>query len=82
MFNLLAVIGIAGAIAPMPALDAQVLYRDWPVMMGMMLLLALTAYGFRGEGRITRLEGLVLLLSYAAYNAYLVISVTGAAALP
>lgn len=82
MFNLLAVVGIAGTIAPMPALDAQVLYRDWPVMMGMMLLLALTAYGFRGEGRINRLEGLVLLVSYAAYNAYLVISLTGDTALP
>jgi cation:H+ antiporter len=36
------------------------------------------AYGFRGEGRINRVEGLLLLASYVAYNAYLVTSLTGA----
>ena len=45
----------------------------------MTLALFLTAYGFRGEGRINRLEGLLLLASYLAYNGYLVISVTGVA---
>src|SRR5690606_7465395 len=30
MFNLLAVVGIAGVIAPMPLLPAEILGRDWP----------------------------------------------------
>jgi cation:H+ antiporter len=77
MFNLLAVIGIAGVIAPMPALAPEVLTRDWPVMMAMTALLFVTAYGFRGPGRINRLEGALLLSAYVAYNTWLVLSVTG-----
>ena len=78
MFNLLAVIGIAGAIAPMQSIAAEVLSRDWPTMMAMTIALFMMAYGFRGEGRINRVEGLLLLASYVAYNAYLVTSLTGA----
>ena len=77
MFNLLAVIGIAGVIAPMQSVAAEVLSRDWPTMMVMTIALFVMAYGFRGEGRINRVEGLLLLTSYVAYNAYLVISLTG-----
>lgn len=77
MFNLLAVIGIAGVIAPMQSVAAEVLSRDWPTMMAMTIALFVMAYGFRGEGRINRVEGLLLLTSYGAYNAYLVISLTG-----
>lgn len=75
MFNLLAVIGIAGIIAPMPSIDAAVLTRDWPTMMGLSVVLFVMAYGFGGEGKITRLEGSVLLLAFVAYNSYLVFSV-------
>jgi len=75
MFNLLAVIGIAGIIAPMPLIDAAVLTRDWPTMMGLSVVLFAMAYGFGGEGKITRLEGSVLLLAFVAYNSYLVFSV-------
>ena len=76
MFNLLAVIGIAGTIAPMPTMAAEVMARDWPTMMILMGALFVMAYGFGREGRINRLEGGLLLAAYAAYNAYLVISVT------
>ena len=78
MFNLLAVIGIAGVIAPMQSIAAEVLSRDWPTMMAMTIALFVTAYGFRGQGRINRVEGLLLLASYVAYNAYLVTSLTAA----
>lgn len=78
MFNLLAVVGIAGIIAPMETVAAGVLSRDWPVMMAMTAALFVMAYGFRGEGRINRFEGSLLLLAYVAYNAWLVITVTGA----
>jgi cation:H+ antiporter len=77
MFNLLAVVGIAGVIAPMPTLAPELLTRDWPVMMAMTGLLFVTAYGFRGPGRINRLEGALLLSTYVAYTAWLVLSVTG-----
>jgi cation:H+ antiporter len=77
MFNLLAVVGIAGLIAPMESLDTGVLYRDWPVMIGMTAGLFVVAFGFRGQGRITRVDGMLLLLSYIAYNTWLVITVTG-----
>ncbi|MBI1425722.1 MAG: calcium/sodium antiporter [Gammaproteobacteria bacterium] len=74
MFNLLAVVGIAGVIAPMEHVAAGVLSRDWPVMMAMTAGLFVMAYGFRGEGCINRFEGSLLLL---AYNAWLVMTVTG-----
>ena len=73
MFNTLAVVGIAAAIHPLQV-DPAVLYRDWPVMTGMTLLLYLMAYRFRDHGRIDRLEGAVLLAGYIGYNAYLVLT--------
>lgn len=75
MFNLLAVVGIAGTIAPMPAISADVLARDWPVMMALNIGLFLMAYGFRDGGRISRREGALLLFAYTLYNTYLVITV-------
>ncbi|HCL38313.1 MULTISPECIES: calcium/sodium antiporter [Marinobacter] len=77
MFNLLAVVGIAGVIAPMPHITSEVMTRDWPVMMAMTVGLFVMAYGFRGEGRINRIEGSLLLMAFAAYNTWLVISVVG-----
>lgn len=77
MFNLLAVVGIAGVIAPMPHIVPEVMTRDWPVMMAMIAGLFVMAYGFRGEGRINRMEGSLLLIAFAAYNTWLVASVMG-----
>jgi cation:H+ antiporter len=74
MFNLLAVVGIATVIEPSPLLASEVLYRDWPTMMLMMGAMFVMAYGFRGPGRINRLEGGVLLASYFAYNTLLVMT--------
>ncbi|WP_338074225.1 calcium/sodium antiporter [Halochromatium glycolicum] len=75
MFNLLAVVGIAGVIMPMPTLAPAILTRDWPVMMGLIAALFVMAYGFRGQGRINRLEGALLVLAFVAYNTWLVASV-------
>ena len=72
MFNLLAVVGIAGVIAPMPSMAPEVLTRDWPVMMALFAALFVMGYGLRGQGRINRLEGALLLVAFAAYNAWLV----------
>jgi cation:H+ antiporter len=71
MFNLLAVIGIAGLISPMPVIEPAVLYRDWLSMVALIVMLLFTALGFGKQGRINRIEGAMLLIVFAAYNTYL-----------
>ncbi len=66
MFNLLAVLGLPGLIAP-HALDPELLTRDFPWMFGLSIALLVFAYGFRGQGRINRWEGLLLLGGYFTY---------------
>ncbi|MEC7377704.1 MAG: calcium/sodium antiporter [Pseudomonadota bacterium] len=70
LFNTLAVVGIAGMIAPM-TVAPEVLTRDLPVMAALTLALFVLGYGFRGPGRITRFEGGALLLAFVAYTVYL-----------
>jgi cation:H+ antiporter len=74
LFNTLAVVGIAGVLHPM-ALGPEVFYRDMLVMAALTLSLFVIGYGFRGPGRIHRIEGAVLLASYVGYTAYLVSTV-------
>jgi cation:H+ antiporter len=70
-FNTLAVIGVAGLVRPAPV-DPVVLFRDFPVMVGLSLALFVMAYGFGGRpGRINRVEGALLLAAFAAYLALL-----------
>ncbi len=71
LFNTLAVVGIAGAICPM-TVGPEVFSRDILVMAVLTVSLFVFGYGFRGTGRINRLEGGMLLASYVAYTAYLV----------
>lgn len=71
LFNTLAVVGIAAGIHPL-AVESAVLTRDMLTVALMTLALFLFCYGFRGPGRITRLEGGLLILGYVAYNAVLV----------
>ena len=73
LFNTLAVVGIAGAITPVPA-EPAVFYRDWVVMTVLTVALFLMGYGFRGvgTGRINRIEGAILLSIYLGYTGYLV----------
>ncbi len=66
MFNLLGVLGIPGIMTG-AILEPSVLDRDYPVMMVLSVLLFIFAYGFRGKGKINRLEGSLLLLCYIAY---------------
>lgn len=74
LFNTLAVVGIAGAIHPM-AVGPEVFSRDILVMAALTLSLFVFGYGFRGPGRINRIEGAVLLACYVGYTAYLVSTV-------
>ena len=78
MFNILAVIGIATVIAPMNNIPFEVLQRDWIVMLALTIELLVMAYGFKGkDGKITRLEGTILIICYVAYNTYLGMTLTG-----
>lgn len=78
MFNLLAVIGIATVIAPMNNIPVEVLQRDWIIMLVLTVALLLMAYGFKNkEGKITRVEGAILVVCYVAYNSYLGMTLTG-----
>lgn len=74
LFNTLTVVGIAGTIHPL-AFDQAVISRDMMVMAVLTVSLFLFGYGFRGPGRINRIEGFVLLACYLGYTTYLVVSV-------
>ncbi len=76
LFNTLAVVGIAGIIHPM-TVGPEVFSRDMLVMSALTISLFVIGYGFRGPGRINRVEGMVLLACYVGYTAFLVRSVFG-----
>ncbi len=66
MFNLLVVLGIPGLISP-HIIDPAILSRDFFFMIGLSIALFIMAYGFKGEGRINRFEGSLLIGGYTAY---------------
>jgi len=76
-FNTLAVLGLPAVIRP-GEVPADVLTRDLPVM-GVMTLLLLPVLAHRGgqAGRISRIEGLVLLACFVGYQGYLIAGLYG-----
>ena len=70
LFNTLAVVGIAAGINPL-TVESEVLTRDWALMLALTIGLLVMAIGIKGPGRITRLEGAVLLGIYFSYTGYL-----------
>lgn len=73
LFNTLAVVGIAAGIAPLDV-EPAVLSRDWSLMMGLTLLLLVMCLGRKGQGRINRVEGGILLCIFVAYTGWLLTS--------
>jgi cation:H+ antiporter len=67
IFNILAVMAMPGLIAP-GAIDADAAQRDVYVMLGLNFLLILLSFNFRGVRRINRLEGLLLISCFIAYQ--------------
>ncbi|MFW5443316.1 MAG: calcium/sodium antiporter [Methylococcaceae bacterium] len=67
MYNLLAVYSLPGLIAPGPVAET-VLYRDFPVMLGLTGVLFILGYGLSKSGQINRWEGIGLLLAYCSYQ--------------
>lgn len=69
MFNMLAVIGIPGMIHA-TTFDNAVLTRDFPVMIGLSLLMGWMIF-IRGAGKFDRFEGSALFLGFIAYQYWL-----------
>lgn len=77
LFNTLAVVGIAAGIRPLEV-GREIFERDMLVMAVLTLSLFLFGYRFRGtERRISRIGGALLLASYIAYTAWLLVSTFG-----
>jgi cation:H+ antiporter len=72
MFNLLGVLAFPGLIRP-GEVGPAVLTRDFPVMLGVTILLWLKARGFYKKSELTRFNGATLVLIYVGYVAWLFI---------
>ncbi len=75
IFNLLAVLPVPGLIAP-GALDDSVIERDYPVMLGLTLLLTIVAIISKQPKQIGRVAGVIMLASYGLYGIWLYIQNT------
>ena len=71
IFNLLAVIGIAATIQP-AALAPSVLSLHIFVMVAFTLVLFAMTYDYDGKAKLSRMEGIALLIAYVAYESYVV----------
>lgn len=72
VFNLLAVLGISAIIHPIP-ISRFVLFRDYGVMLAFTFALTAMAYGFKGPGKVNRIEGALLLIAFIFYIGYLIV---------
>ena len=71
ILNILAVLAVPGLLGG-ATIDAVSLWRDCGMMLALMLMLALFAYGINSQAVITRFEGAVFLLFWIGYNTVLV----------
>ncbi|QBJ61923.1 calcium/sodium antiporter [Pseudoalteromonas sp. DL-6] len=70
IFNILAVLPLAGLINP-SVIDASVANRDVIIMIGATLALIAMSLNFRGQRRINRLEGGLLIVAFMIYQGYI-----------
>ncbi len=75
IFNLLAVIGTAGVIAP-TVINADVMTRDVPIMFAITILMVILICPWRDNKTLTRIGGIILLACYLSYLGYLVFQTT------
>ncbi len=74
MYNLLAVLPMPGLIAP-GNFSPEIMSRDMPIMIGLTLMMFIMSYGFSKNGRINRLEGLLLFSAFIAYQGMLFLGI-------
>ena len=67
IFNLLAVLAMPGLIAP-GLVDENAATRDSYVMLGLTLLLIMFSFNLKGSRCINRVEGLLLIICFGAYQ--------------
>lgn len=70
LFNLLPVLAAAALVTPFDV-EPIVLQRDYPIMAALTVMLLIMCMAWRSPGRVTRLEGGTLLVSFASYQALL-----------
>ena len=71
IFNLLAVIGVAATIHP-AALPPSVLSLHIFVMVAFTLVLFAMTHDYDGKAKLSRLEGVALLIAYLSYTSYVI----------
>jgi len=77
LFNTLAVVGLAATISPMDEIEKAVTYRDMPLMTALTVALIVLGFRRKGDGRLNRIAGAILLAIYAGYLALLVVQAKG-----
>ncbi|MEO0324244.1 MAG: calcium/sodium antiporter [Myxococcota bacterium] len=77
LFNTLGVLGLPGVIRPGPV-DANVMQRDVPVMLGVSVLLFVLARTFRPYQHINRLEGAALVACFLGWLLWIYLETAGA----
>ncbi len=71
IFNLVAVIGVAGLIQP-TVMQPSVLTLHFFVMTSFTLVLFAMAYTYSGVGYVNRIEGAILVAAFVAYHIYVI----------
>ena len=77
LFNTLAVVGLAATISPMDEIENEVIYRDMPLMTALTVALIVLGFRRKGDGRLNRIAGAILLAVYVGYLALLVVQAKG-----
>jgi cation:H+ antiporter len=77
LFNTLAVVGLAATISPMDEIEKAVTYRDMPLMTALTVALIVLGFRRKGEGRLNRIAGAILLAVYIGYLALLIVQAKG-----
>lgn len=76
IFNLLAVLCLPGLISP-GAIDASVVTRDFPLMLILTALLFGLSCKIKGEAKLTRFKGLIMMLLFLGYLGKLYVDTVG-----
>ena len=76
LFNTLAVVGLAATISPMQEIEEAVTYRDMPLMIALTVALIVLGFRRKGDGRLNRIAGAILLAVYVGYLALLIFQAT------
>jgi cation:H+ antiporter len=76
IFNIAAVLSIASVIAPFEVSE-DVINRDIPLLIALTIGFLLISFAPKGDGKINRIEGVLLLTIYVSYLTILVCQATG-----